>query len=83
MELFFEAFSKAVLNEPGEAGVDANTASFRLYGPPSWVLVALALAMLLEIRFILVRSAVSADELISMDVKKSIFTFLLLKVQRL
>jgi hypothetical protein len=74
MDPFFDAFCKAALKEPGEGGVVANTASLRLYGPPSWVLVALALAILPEMRFMRVRSAVRAEELISIEVKKSIFS---------
>jgi hypothetical protein len=53
-------------------GTAENTASFRLYGPPSGVLVELAFARLPDIRFILVRSAVMADELTANASKKSI-----------
>jgi hypothetical protein len=66
------AFSSTVPN-PSDCW-ELNTASFRLYGPPSGVRVALALARLLEIRFILVRSAVSAEELTSIELKKSMIT---------
>jgi hypothetical protein len=76
MEPFLEAFCKADLKDPGVGGVVAKTASLRLYGPPSSVRVALALAILLEIRFMRVRSAVNAEALIFIEEKKSIFTSL-------
>ena len=59
-----------------QVGGAAKTASFRLYGPPSADLVELALARLLEIRLIRVRSAVSAEELTVMAEKKSISSLL-------